>query len=67
MAFSRNLTEARCSASYNRQQMAEKLNVTLSTYTNYENGKREPSLATLKKIALILNVSADTLLGLNVC
>lgn len=67
MAFSRNLTEARCSANYNRQQMAKKLNVTLSTYTNYENGKREPSLATLKKIALILNVSADTLLGLNVC
>ena len=36
-----------------------------STYSLYESGNREPNVQTIKKIADLLNVSADDLLGLN--
>lgn len=44
-------------------QMAEKLNVGLHSYRKYESGHRQPSLAALVKIADILDVSIDFLLG----
>ena len=44
-------------------QMAEKLNVGLHSYRKYESGHRQPSLAALVKIADILDVSLDYLLG----
>ena len=36
-----------------------------STYSLYESGNREPNVQTIKRIADVLNVSADDLLGLN--
>ena len=45
--------------------MAESIGVAKSTYSLYESGNREPNVQTIKKIADVLNVSADELLGLN--
>ncbi|WP_411346786.1 helix-turn-helix domain-containing protein [Paenibacillus sp. WLX1005] len=43
---------------------AQKLGVTNAVLSNYERDVRDPDTATLKKIAELLEVSADYLLGL---
>ena len=45
--------------------MAERLGVTTSTISAYENGTRTPSLVALVKIARLFNVTTDSLLGLS--
>ena len=45
----------------NQADVAKLLNIDRSTYTNYELGKTEPPLETLKKIAGIFGVSVDRL------
>lgn len=45
-----------------QKELAEKIGVTASTVTKYENGNLEPNLETLNKIALALNVSKYELL-----
>ncbi len=44
------------------QQMADKINVTIRTYRNYESDTTSPSLETLVQIADILGVTTDYLL-----
>lgn len=44
-------------------QLAERAGITQSTLSNYENGKREPSIGTLIRIAEELDVSLDVLAG----
>ena len=56
--FNDNLKEARLRSGLSQKEVAE-------TYSLYESGNREPNVNTIKKIADCLNVSADTLLGLN--
>ncbi|HJC90202.1 MAG TPA: AAA family ATPase [Candidatus Mediterraneibacter excrementigallinarum] len=48
---------------YTQAQMAEKLKISRSTYTNYENGKRSPDLETLEEISDILDCTLDELFG----
>lgn len=48
---------------YTQAQMAEKLEISRSTYTNYETGNRSPDLETLEQISDILNCSIDELFG----
>lgn len=43
--------------------MGRKLNITSSAYGYYEQGRNEPPLETLVKIAEIFNVTTDYLLG----
>ena len=45
------------------KQLAEIINVSESTISLYENGKREPDFKTLLNIANYFNVSVDYLLG----
>ena len=61
--FSENLEKARKKANFSRKEMAQKLNLSLTSYANYEYGEREPKLKTLVEISKILNVSIDDLLG----
>lgn len=42
-------------------EVAKLLNIERSTYTNYELGKTEPPMETLKKIAGIFGISVDRL------
>ncbi len=63
--FNDNLKEARLRSGLSQKEVAKNIGVAKSTYSLYESGNREPNVNTIKKIADCLNVSADTLLGLN--
>lgn len=63
--FNENSKEARLKSGISQKDLAENIGVAKSTYSLYESGKREPNVDTIKKIASSLNVSADTLLGID--
>ena len=63
--FNENLKNARERKGMSQKDVAEEIGVAKSTYSLYESGNREPNVQTIKKIADVLNVSADDLLGLN--
>ena len=63
--FNDNLKEARLKRNLSQKEVADQIGVSKSTYSLYESGNREPSVQTIKKIADVLNVSADELLGLS--
>ena len=46
-----------------QKQLAERLNISQCTISEYENGKSIPSLENLYNLALALHVSIDYLLG----
>jgi len=48
-----------------QEQVAKHLNMSQSTYQHYENGRSEPSIETLCKLADYYNVSLDYLIGRN--
>lgn len=58
-----NLKNARIQNGFTQKQMAELLNITTNGYQHYELGTRIPPVDTLCKIADILEVSVDYLLG----
>lgn len=58
-----NLRDLRKEYGYSQKQVAEKLNISQQTYSDYENGKTEPATDTLIKISKLYNVSLDYLLG----
>ena len=58
-----NLKDLRKEYGYSQKQVAEKLNISQQTYSDYENGKTEPATDTLIKISKLYNVSLDYLLG----
>ncbi|WP_077302435.1 helix-turn-helix domain-containing protein [Virgibacillus pantothenticus] len=62
-SFSERLIDLRVEAGYSQKEIAAMLNMTASAYGYYEQGKNEPSINTLKKIATIYNVSTDYLVG----
>ena len=58
-----NLKQLRLSSNLNTSDMAKKIDVTLRTYQNYENGSTEMSYSTLIKTADFFDCSIDYLLG----
>ena len=46
-----------------QQAVAEKLRIGRACYAHYEQGVREPTLALLKAICDLLDISADYLIG----
>lgn len=61
--FGKRLRAMRIKRNFTQPQLADMLNVALRTYQGYEGGTRSPSFSTLIKIADILDVSLDYLLG----
>lgn len=61
--FNIRLRDMRIKRGFTQQQMADAINLQLRSYQFYESGQRSPSLETLVKIADILNISIDFLLG----
>ena len=61
--FNKRLREMRMLRNRTQQNLADMLNVSLNTYQKYEQAERCPSLVMLVKIADILDVSIDYLLG----
>lgn len=58
------LKEIREDRDLTQQKIAEILNIKQNTYQQYESGKRQIPLETLKKLCLFYNISADYILGL---
>ena len=63
--FNENLRAARERKNMTQKDVADNIGVAKSTYSLYESGNREPNVQTIKKLADLLNVSANDLLGLN--
>lgn len=61
--FSNNLKAARLARRFSQQQMADELGISRSAYAGYEIKRRSPSIELLQKLATVLQVSVDDLLG----
>lgn len=57
------LRETRTDKGLNQKEVAQRINLTQQTYSDYETGRTNPDIETLIKIADILEVSTDYLLG----
>lgn len=61
--FPTRLKELRKKKKLTQSELGEKVGVKQNTFTNWENGKREPSLENIIKLAKILDTTTDDLLG----
>lgn len=61
--FSKRLKAYRLSRGLTQKQLAELVGVSQNAVYNWENGKREPTLATIIKLANILNTNVLKLTG----
>lgn len=61
--FPQRLKDLRLKKGLTQTELGKKLGVKQSTFTNWENGKREPNFETLIKLADLLEVSVDWLFG----
>lgn len=57
------LKKLRKAKGLSQTQLANELGMIQQTYSNYENEKREPNIATLIKLADYFDVSVDYLIG----
>src|SRR5690625_7924471 len=64
LIFRERLIALREQHGFDQKDIGEKLYMSSSAYGFYEQGRNEPSLETLKKLAKIFQVSTDYLLGL---
>ena len=56
MTFSENLKQIRINKGFSQKEIAERLGVSQPSYAQYENGKRNPKLETVRKIADALGI-----------
>lgn len=63
--FPERLKEMRLKRGMTQKELGEKVGVKQNTFTNWENGKREPNFDNLIKLADILDTSTDYLLGID--
>lgn len=61
--FGSRLRGLRKEAGLTQEELAYRLEVTRSTVANWERGLRSPSPETMRKLALLFNVSSDYLYG----
>ncbi len=59
--FSSRLRELRLESAMNRAEAAQKIGVALSTYGNWEQGRRYPSVDEIYKILKVFGVQANDL------
>lgn len=65
MAWFNALKSLRRDTGYTATETAKKLGLPYTTYVSYEQGKREPSISCLIKLANYFDVPLDTLLDRN--
>ena len=61
--FCKNLKEARKASNLTQRQVATMLDVVESCYANWEQGRTEPNIESLRKLCKIFNVSLDDLIN----
>lgn len=59
--FCESLRQAREEAQLTQIQIAQKLQIPVSTYANWEQGRREPSIADIYKILYTLDITPNEL------
>ena len=59
------INELRIASGWSQVQLAEKLNISKQTVSNWENENIQPSIEMLVRIANLFSVSTDYLLGLD--
>ncbi len=64
MNFSQRITEAIKQSGLTQKEIAQKLNISEGNITNWKKGENLPSVDILYKLCIILDESADYLLGL---
>lgn len=64
MQYYPRLRDLREDMDLTQDQLVKILNMHKTTYTNYEQGKREPPFELIIKLAKIYNVSIDYIAGL---
>lgn len=55
------LKEIQKKSGYTREEVAKAIGINKSNYDNYLNGRNEPNIETLKKLAKYFNVTLDEL------
>ena len=61
----KRINELRIAFGWNQVQLAEKLNITKQTVSNWENENIQPSVEMLVRLAQLFHTSTDYLLGLS--
>lgn len=61
--FAKNLKRFRKQKGYSRQRLAKALDYGYTAIANYESGRNEPSFDCLIKLAELLDITVDELLG----
>ena len=59
------LKELRLERNLRLKDVAQAIGLTLNAISMYENGVREPSIETIKKLCLFYDVTSDYLIGLS--
>ena len=63
--LAKNLKQLRLEKHLSQKDISNALNIAVSTYANWEQCRRDPSLDDLVKITNYLEVSSDFLLGID--
>lgn len=63
MEFKDNLKMLREQSMQSQEELAKALNISTTSISHYETGRRQPSIDTLKQMALLFDVTLDRLLG----
>ncbi len=63
MKLSERLKELRKEKNLRQEQVAVALDISMSAYCNYEQGKREPTACVIVRMADYYDVTTDYLLG----
>ena len=61
--FAKRLKEIRINKRFTQEYVAQLIDVSRSTYSNYETGFREPSIQIINRISDVFDVNVDWLFG----
>lgn len=64
MSFGNRIKELRTSKGWMQKDVANALNTTVTTISSYENGRSNPDIETITKLAQVFDVTYDYLFGL---
>lgn len=64
-SFAARLKEIRIEANLSRNEVADRLGVALSTYGNWEQGRRSPNVEEIYKLLEIFKIDANELFDIN--
>ncbi|MBQ7373229.1 MAG: helix-turn-helix transcriptional regulator [Clostridia bacterium] len=61
LKFHKNLKDWRIERGLSQKELSQALNIPVSTYANWEQGRRNPGVQDIYQILSILNISANDL------